>query len=1267
SKPLTLRGDAGATVNGGITISTGADGATVEGLAVNGAAGSAAIEVNWAADVVVRGCTVSGGETGISIESATNCTVEECTLDDTITFIGIALSGSGKCRILDNTVNGSGGFGIGFMGNSPDCIISGNSVQDCDSAGIQLQSGCQGSVVVANILSNNPYGIVVMGCTGKTTVLRDNTIVGARDKGVSLSSGTDSLIVENVTVRGGGYGVELSSVDNITLANSTITGTGTGLSVESTTTDSLIANNLFNNTKNIKVRVSTTMTGTRWNTTKTAGENIGGGSFLGGNLWLTPAGTGFSETHADFDLDGICDEGYAITDGYGTVVGTDNLPLQNGGPSANFTVASPVFMAGMPVSFNDTSVGDPTSWSWTFGDETLTTRNVTRTYDREGTYLANLTVANAFGTNTTTRTVTVEPFSIQGAVDAAPGDIVLVPAGTYDEDVTVDKNITLRGSEGAVVNGKISLTNTATGATVEHLAVNGVAGFSTITVNADDAVVRECTISGGQKGIDLYSAENCTVERCSVSGATDGISLYYSMGQSRILDNQVTGCGCFGIVLRDCPDCIISGNSVQNCDSSGIQLQSGCQGAVVESNTCSHNNNGITVTGCAGTTTVVRDNTIIEDRNFAVTLQSGDSVIVENITAKDGNYGVSLIDVENITITNSAFTGFTRYGLYVPIGSSAPHSLIANNLFNNSENFYLSSSADLSNIRWNTTKTEGTNIRGGPFLGGNLWLTPAGTGFSETHADFDGDGICDEGYAITDDNGDVVGTDSLPLQNGGPSANFSVTSPTFMVGMPISFNDTSVGAPTSWSWDFGDETETAQNVTRTYDVVGTYQATLTVENEFGTNTTSRTLDVVPYTIQGAVNAASEGDVVLVPSGTYNEDVTVDKCLTLRGSEGAALNGEIEITADGATVENLTVNGVVGSTVITVNAADAVVRGCTIWDGGDGIRITSAPNCTVEGCTLGGTLTGNGIYLYSAGQSRILDNQMTGCGGFGIILYSSCPGCFISGNTVQDCKERGIQLQSGCQGSVVISNTCSGNNGGLKVSGCEGQTTILRDNTLLENNYYGVSLEKADSVIVENVTVKDGTSGISLTNVENITLTNSTFTGLTSCGLSVYPCYSATNSLIANNLFNNTWNVYIPDTSELTGTRWNTTKTFGKNIRGGPFLGGNLWLTPEGTGFSETHEDLNGDGICDEGYDLGNGCTDSLPLHTCLPTADFIFAPTGGSTPLEVQFTETCSGVNPRLYHWDFGDNTPAVEFVHPSHTFTTNGTHQVSLTVENAF
>ena len=48
--------------------------------------------------------------------------------------------------------------------------------------------------------------------------------------------------------------------------------------------------------------------------------------------------------------------------------------------------------------------------------------------------------------------------------------------------------------------------------------------------------------------------------------------------------------------------------------------------------------------------------------------------------------------------------------------------------------------------------------------------------------------------------------------------------------------------------------------------------------------------------------------------------------------------------------------------------------------------------------------------------------------------------------------------------------------------------------------------------------------------------------------------------------------------------------------GGPFLGGNFWGKPDGTGFSQVTADTNGDGICDSANTLASGNVDALPLH-----------------------------------------------------------------------
>ena len=64
-----------------------------------------------------------------------------------------------------------------------------------------------------------------------------------------------------------------------------------------------------------------TPSGDIWNTTLTPGTNIVGGSWLGGNYWAQPDGTGFSQSHGDSDNNGICDDAYSLPGG------SDQLPL----------------------------------------------------------------------------------------------------------------------------------------------------------------------------------------------------------------------------------------------------------------------------------------------------------------------------------------------------------------------------------------------------------------------------------------------------------------------------------------------------------------------------------------------------------------------------------------------------------------------------------------------------------------------------------------------------------------------------------------------------------------------------------------------------------------------------------------------------------------------------------------------------------------------------------------------------------------------------
>ncbi len=94
--------------------------------------------------------------------------------------------------------------------------------------------------------------------------------------------------------------------------------------------------------------------------------------------------------------------GYGLVNAYASVnavSGSQNPPV------AAFTGTPTSGTAPLTVNFTDQSTNNPTSWSWTFGDGgTSTAQNPSHIYTSAGTYTVTLTAANAYGSDSETKT-----------------------------------------------------------------------------------------------------------------------------------------------------------------------------------------------------------------------------------------------------------------------------------------------------------------------------------------------------------------------------------------------------------------------------------------------------------------------------------------------------------------------------------------------------------------------------------------------------------------------------------------------------------------------------------------------------------------------------------------------------------------------------------------------------------------------------------------------------------------------------------------------
>ena len=359
-------------------------------------------------------------------------------------------------------------------------------------------------------------------------------------------------------------------------------------------------------------------------------------------------------------------------------------------------------------------------------------------------------------------------------------------------------------------------------------------------------------------------------------------------------------------------------------------------------------------------------------------------------------------------------------------------------------------------------------------------------------------------------------------------------------------------------------------------------------------------------LAGGAQAMTDSPALVIDEpGRY----TLDHDLASDAAVGVLINAsDVVLDGMGHRVEGTGATGskgiLVGGISPEPRVANVTVRNLTVAHWETGIEIMRANGTVIERVIAEQNYVGlfhGGDELFPSENGVVRDSVFRDNTGVGVLLYIA-----FGGITTEGCRVTGngggmaVGWYAGTldyRGSPSLVADCdiSGNQDfGLLIdeggySFRQGVISAVRNCTIRGNGGDGVWVRRSTTTIVGNRVEENGGCGVNAGEDGGSDITSNWIAG------NAHGVFAGGDwpSRVRNNLLNNTDNGVFA--GPLDSGYLNYTKTTGMNIVGGPYLGGNAWAVPNGTGFSQTHPDTDGDGFCDDVFVTANGVIDYLPL------------------------------------------------------------------------